>query len=352
MFFIYSALLFLAISFNLSPTVFAAECGGVSTILINCEGNAGDSIFNVLSLVVNIVSIGVGILAVIGISIAAIQWTTSGGNEQTATKAKRRILEIVLGLGIYVATFPLLNWLHVSSDAEHSSTQSNSSTSYPSATPQSQSSTNNSNTPTNNSNNNSNSNSNNNNGNSNRPSSGSNTNNNSVGRNSYMGVTLEHYTDLNDITADMFVERAGIIINYAQQNGWTYGDSKGIPPGSDKFISCDRLIDIDLYTLGFTLQPAGGYTTGMFFWLRRLGFKEERGLNSIKRGSIVWVKYVGGTSGGHVFIVSDWDRQTGKFTRYDAGRYWDHPQPIVTNGFPYTLVDNNFDDYLRVYNLP
>ena len=96
-------LLFLA-SFCLPSIVSAAEleCGGVDTIILSCEGEAEDSIFEILQLVVDIMSIGVGILAVIGITITGIQWTTSGGNEQTATKAKRRFFEILVGVAIYV----------------------------------------------------------------------------------------------------------------------------------------------------------------------------------------------------------------------------------------------------------
>ena len=349
-------LLFLA-TFCLSPTVSAAECGGVDTIILSCEGEAKDSIFEILQLIVDIMSIGVGILAVIGITITGIQWITSGGNEQTATKAKRRFFEIIVGVAIYATAFLLLEWAYIAPNRERSSGQSSTNTSQSGTASRAQPSSNNSTTPTsanqtgaspsNSDNTASNNNSN----------SGSSSNNNR--RNTspsngprYMGVPLAHYSNLRGITADMLVERADTIMNYAQNNGWTYGDSHGTPPGSDKLISCDRLIDIDLYTLGFTLQPAGGHTTGMFPWLRRLGFKESHSLSAIKRGSIVWLKYMGGTSEGHMFITSDWNRSTGKFIRYDAGRNWNHPQPIVTNGFPYRIVDNNYDAYLKVFNLP
>lgn len=116
-------LLFLA-SFCLSPTVSAIECGGVNTIILSCEGEAEDSIFEILQLIVDIMSIGVGILAVIGITITGIQWITSGGNEQTATKAKRRFFEIIVGVAIYVTAFLLLEWAYIAPNRERSSGQS------------------------------------------------------------------------------------------------------------------------------------------------------------------------------------------------------------------------------------
>lgn len=365
LFLAFVSLFFLA-TFCLSPTVSAIECGGVDTIILSCEGEAEDSIFEILQLIVDIMSIGVGILAVIGITITGIQWITSGGNEQTATKAKRRFFEIIVGVAIYVTAFLLLEWAYIAPNRESSSSQSSTNTSQSGITSHTQPSSHNSTTPTStnqtgagsgNSNNTA-SNNNSNSGSSSNSNSGSSSNSNRHNTSSssgpkYMGVPLAHYSNLRGITADMLVERADTIMNYAQKHGWTYGDSHGVPPGSDKLISCDRLASIDLYTLGFTLQPPGGYTIGnMFPWLRRLGFKESHSLSSIKRGSIVWLKYTGGTNGGHVFIVSQWNRSTNQFIRYDAGKYWNHKQPITTNGFPYNIVDNNYNAYLKVFNLP
>jgi len=74
----------------------------------------GDSVKSLLNLVVDILTIGVGIVAVIGIGIFGIQYLTSAGNEEKTRKAKRRLFEIVIGLAIYVVFFALLKWLGVS----------------------------------------------------------------------------------------------------------------------------------------------------------------------------------------------------------------------------------------------
>lgn len=65
----------------------------------------------ILDLVVNILSVGVGILAVIGISISGIQYLSAGGNEEKTRKSKRRIFEIVIGVAVYVVMYAILKFL-------------------------------------------------------------------------------------------------------------------------------------------------------------------------------------------------------------------------------------------------
>lgn len=90
--------------------VFAAQCGGADTTLVEC-GNDEGGIWHILSLILDIMSIGIGILGVIGIMIAGIQYLTAGDKEDQAKKAKSRIYEIVLGLVVYAVLFVGLEWL-------------------------------------------------------------------------------------------------------------------------------------------------------------------------------------------------------------------------------------------------
>ena len=71
----------------------------------------GDSVIHILKLVVDIMTIGIGILGVIGISITGIQYLTAGGSEEKTRKAKRRMFEIVIGLAAYVLIYAILKWL-------------------------------------------------------------------------------------------------------------------------------------------------------------------------------------------------------------------------------------------------
>ena len=92
------------------PT-WAAECGSVDTIILECNNTGAGSIREIILNVIDILSIGVGILGVIGISIVGIQYLTAGGSEEKTRKAKRRMFEIVLGLVAYVVIYALLKWL-------------------------------------------------------------------------------------------------------------------------------------------------------------------------------------------------------------------------------------------------
>lgn len=77
------------------------------------EGDRGDGtkIKEILKIVVRVMTIGMGILATTGIMITGIQYLTAAGNEEQARKAKRRLLEIVIGVAVYVVIFALLTFL-------------------------------------------------------------------------------------------------------------------------------------------------------------------------------------------------------------------------------------------------
>lgn len=85
-----------------------------TAILTECEdeeaGN-GEGIECVLRLVVNIMSIGIGILGIIGISVVGIQYMTAGGNEEKTRRAKTRMTEILIGLALYAALYAGLYFL-------------------------------------------------------------------------------------------------------------------------------------------------------------------------------------------------------------------------------------------------
>lgn len=100
-----------------STPVFADEQKCVDTAIIGggqvCDNGKGESIKEILQNVVNFLSVGIGILGTIGVTVVGIQYLTAGGNEEQTRKAKRRMLEIVIGLVAYFLMFGILNWLGV-----------------------------------------------------------------------------------------------------------------------------------------------------------------------------------------------------------------------------------------------
>lgn len=85
-----------------------------ASILVGCdkaEQGGGEGVKCIINLVVDIMTVGVGILSVIGITVVGIQYLTSAGSEEKARKAKRRLFEIVIGVALYAVAYALLKWL-------------------------------------------------------------------------------------------------------------------------------------------------------------------------------------------------------------------------------------------------
>ena len=76
-----------------------------------CDDGEGSGVYDILSIVLNVLTIGVGVLGVLGIVIAGIQYVTAADNEQQMAKAKQRIIEVVIGLVIYAVMYSVLQWL-------------------------------------------------------------------------------------------------------------------------------------------------------------------------------------------------------------------------------------------------
>ncbi|MBR3253839.1 TrbC/VirB2 family protein [Candidatus Saccharibacteria bacterium] len=94
----------------IAPVTIASPVFAYDGAIIDApDGEEG--IKHILTLVVDIMSILVGVLAVIGIVVVGIQYMTAGGNEEQTRKAKRRLFEIVIGIVAYVLVYALLKWL-------------------------------------------------------------------------------------------------------------------------------------------------------------------------------------------------------------------------------------------------
>jgi type IV secretory pathway VirB2 component (pilin) len=77
----------------------------------SCDDGQGSDTIRMLELAVDILSGAVGALAVVGIVVVGIQYQTAGDNEERARKAKRRLIEIVIGIAIYICLYALVKWL-------------------------------------------------------------------------------------------------------------------------------------------------------------------------------------------------------------------------------------------------
>ena len=118
LFALFTVLLMGFIVIAITPVVYADNDNNCvkTSILGNgqevCDDGKGNTIFTeILRPAIDIMTIGIGILGVIGISVVGIQYLTAGDNEEQTKKAKRRMLEIIIGLAIYALFYAALRWL-------------------------------------------------------------------------------------------------------------------------------------------------------------------------------------------------------------------------------------------------
>lgn len=91
-------------------------CGGAKTSIIKCSEGAGTSttdngVWALLKLVLNIMTAGIGILAVGGIAYGAALYASSSDKPEQAKQGMTFIKNVVIGLVAYGLMYVLLNFL-------------------------------------------------------------------------------------------------------------------------------------------------------------------------------------------------------------------------------------------------
>lgn len=87
-------------------------CGGVPTSLIKCSSaEDGTAIFNVLAIALNVVTYGVGAAAILGVIITGYQYMSARDNVAQVAKAKNRLLQVVIGLAVWILFWGVLQFL-------------------------------------------------------------------------------------------------------------------------------------------------------------------------------------------------------------------------------------------------
>ncbi len=109
------------------------------------------------------------------------------------------------------------------------------------------------------------------------------------------GIDCFCYIDYGDwtLTRIKVIKAYRAVYEMAHNLKWKYGDSHSTPPCiGDNTISCDRMISLAFWILGYTDQPAGGIvvaagTKYMEAYLTRWGLKKNTDPNKCKRGDVV-----------------------------------------------------------------
>ena len=76
-----------------------------------CTPDSGDGIKKMVKFVVDLLAGGVVVVGTIGIVICGYIWMTARDNEAQVAKAKKRLVEIVIGMVVFVAIDLVVNLL-------------------------------------------------------------------------------------------------------------------------------------------------------------------------------------------------------------------------------------------------
>ncbi|RYD94776.1 MAG: hypothetical protein EOP54_16905 [Sphingobacteriales bacterium] len=87
------------------------ECGGAQTSILTCSGTGQTAIIEILVVILQIMTVGVGILAVGGIVYGAILYASAQDNAGQTKKAVEVITNTVIGLLLYLFMYAILNLL-------------------------------------------------------------------------------------------------------------------------------------------------------------------------------------------------------------------------------------------------
>lgn len=100
-----------------TPSATQKCCGGVETGVLGCAQTGGGTsventgLWGILLLVINILTAGVGVVAVGGIIYASILYTSAGGSQEQLKKAYKIITDVVIGVIAFGLMWAFLNFL-------------------------------------------------------------------------------------------------------------------------------------------------------------------------------------------------------------------------------------------------
>mgnify|MGYP003585233620 CR=1 FL=1 len=102
----------LATAVVVAQPVLAAECGGAQTAIIDCGNKTGeDAIFAIIKQVIQILNYGIGILAIGGVVVGGIMYSTSGSSPEGLKRARTVWINVGIGLALYATLVALTNFL-------------------------------------------------------------------------------------------------------------------------------------------------------------------------------------------------------------------------------------------------
>ena len=95
-----------------SPSAIAATCGGAETAIVDCGSKTGEeAIFDIITQVIKILNFGIGILAIGGVVVGGIMYSTSGASPEGLKRAKTIWINVLIGLALYAMLVTITNFI-------------------------------------------------------------------------------------------------------------------------------------------------------------------------------------------------------------------------------------------------
>lgn len=88
------------------------DCSGVSIAIgVDCDDSQTNPIYAYATAIINFLAAGVGIVVIIMIVVGGIQYMMAGGNPQVTQAAVKRIIDALIGLGVFLFLYAFLQWV-------------------------------------------------------------------------------------------------------------------------------------------------------------------------------------------------------------------------------------------------
>lgn len=98
---------FLTTSLSFAAVVEKCPDGRDKPAIISCETDVND----LLLLVINILTAGIGVAAVAGVVYGSVLYTSASGNAEQVKKARSMITNVVIGIVAYALMYAFLNFI-------------------------------------------------------------------------------------------------------------------------------------------------------------------------------------------------------------------------------------------------
>ena len=109
---IFTSIIVLVGTVAVAQPAFAAKCGGANTAIIDCGNKTGeDAIFDIIKQVITILNYGIGILAIGGVVVGGIIYSTSGASPEGIKRARKIWINVGIGFALYATLVALTNFL-------------------------------------------------------------------------------------------------------------------------------------------------------------------------------------------------------------------------------------------------